>query len=341
MASPDSASLRRLMVGVLLVPVIVTLALSAFAWSSSRLAPRDLPVGVVAPMPAAEKLKSGLQRGDAFDVHSYASESEAREAIRDRDVYGAFVVSPKGVTTLTATAASSPVAQVVTKAGDALAGQVAGKEATARTVDVVASDPDDPNGTGFSSSVLPLVLTGVLSAILIVMLSKPGMLQLGGLLTAAALAGVCGGLIVQSWLGVVDGNWAVNASVMGLTVFAISVMSAGSAALIGRAGMVCVSLLMVFLGNPFAGVSSAPEMLPEPAGWIGQMLPPGAGGNLLRGTAFFDGAAGAAPLTVLLVWAGLGVTGVLFGIRRSGAEPVGDDEPAPSRDVEFSRGSAG
>ncbi|MFD0308741.1 ABC transporter permease [Streptomyces sp. NPDC127119] len=341
MASPDSASLRRLMVGVVLVPVIVTMALSAFAWSSSRLAPRDLPVAVVASMPGADKLTSGLQRGDAFDVHSYDSEDAAREAIRDRDVYGAFVVSPQGVTTLTATAASVPVSRVVIEVGNGLAKKIGGKDATARTVDVVAADPQDPLATGFSSSVLPLVLTGVLSAILIVMLSKPGLLQLGSLIGAAALSGVCAGLIVQSWLGIVGGNWVANASVMGLTVFVISVMSAGSAAVVGRSGMVAVSLLMVFMGNPFAGVSSAPEMLPEPAGWIGQMLPPGAGGNLLRGTAFFDGAAVGVPLAVLLVWAGLGVTGLLFGARGSAAEPVGDGEPAPVKEVELSRETAG
>ncbi len=340
MTSPDSASLRRLAVGVVLVPIIVTLALSAFAWASARLAPRDLPVGVVASMPQADALKRGLQRGDALDVHSYASEDEARQAIRDRDVYGAFVVSPQGVTTLTASAASAPVTQVVTRAGAELAVRVGGEGATARAVDVVPADSDDPMGTGFSSSVLPLVLTGVLSAILLITLSKPGLMQLGGLTAAAVLAGVCGGLIVQSWLGIVSGNWAVNASVMGLTVLAISVMSAGSSALIGRAGVVCVSLLMVFLGNPFAGVSSAPEMLPEPAGLIGQLLPPGAGGTMLRGTAFFDGAAVAGPLAVLLVWTGLGMAGVLLGARRSGAEPVREGV-APARDAELSKGPIG
>jgi hypothetical protein len=36
---------------------------------------------------------------------------------------------------------------------------------------------------------------------------------------------------------------------------------------------------------------------------IGQLLPPGAGGNLLRSTGFFDGAGGAEHLTVLAVWA--------------------------------------
>jgi hypothetical protein len=313
------------MVGVVLVPIIVILALSAFAWSSARLQPRDLPVGLVASMPGAESLRGGLQQGDALDVRTYTDEEEAREAIRDRDVYGALVVSPEGVTTLTASAASASATQVIIGAGERLAGEMG--SGGARTVDVVPADPDDPNGSGFSSSVLPLVLTGVLSSIIIVGVSRPGMAQLGGLVTAAALAGLSGGLIIQSWLGILDGNWLVNSSVMGLTVLTISVMSAGSAALIGRAGLVVISLLMVFLGNPFAGVSSAPEMLPEPAGLIGQLLPPGAGGNLLRGTAFFDGAGGSAPVTVLLVWAALGITGILLGSRRAGAEPA-EEEPA-------------
>ena len=46
---------------------------------------------------------------------------------------------------------------------------------------------------------------------------------------------------------------------------------------------------MIFLGNPFSGVTSAPELLPAPADWLGRLLPPGAGGTLLRSTAYFDG----------------------------------------------------
>jgi hypothetical protein len=49
---------------------------------------------------------------------------------------------------------------------------------------------------------------------------------------------------------------------------------------------------MVLIGNPFSGVGTGPELLPQPVGAIGQLLPPGAGGNLLRSTAFFDGAGG-------------------------------------------------
>jgi hypothetical protein len=56
---------------------------------------------------------------------------------------------------------------------------------------------------------------------------------------------------------------------------------AGLAALFGRAGAALGALLVVLVGNPLSGVASAPELPPEPAGAIGQMLPPGAGGSLL------------------------------------------------------------
>ena len=60
---------------------------------------------------------------------------------------------------------------------------------------------------------------------------------------------------------------------------------------------------MVLIGNPFSGVGSAPELLPQPIGAIGQLMPPGAGGNLLRSTGFFDGA-GAPAATSPSWWRG-------------------------------------
>jgi hypothetical protein len=54
-------------------------------------------------------------------------------------------------------------------------------------------------------------------------------------------------------------------------------------------------------------LTSAPEMLPQPWGVVGQFLPPGAGGTLLRSVAFFDGAGAAVPGWVLAAWAGVGL----------------------------------
>jgi hypothetical protein len=74
---------------------------------------------------------------------------------------------------------------------------------------------------------------------------------------------------------------------------------------------------MVLVGNPFAGVASGPEMLPQPVGAIGQLMPPGAGGNLLRSTGFFDGAAAGGHVLVLAAWGLAGLTGLLAAAARS------------------------
>ena len=114
-------------------------------------------------------------------------------------------------------------------------------------------------------------------------------------------------------LGIIEGPWLLNVGVVALAVLAIASVIAGLNALIGPAGIALGALLIVFVGNPWSGIASAPELLPKAAGLIGQLLPPGAGGNLLRNTAFFDGAGGGGQLAVLLVWTALGLGAIMAG----------------------------
>ena len=44
---------------ILIVPLVVALVLTLFAWPSARLEPRDLPIGVAGPPAAAEALERG------------------------------------------------------------------------------------------------------------------------------------------------------------------------------------------------------------------------------------------------------------------------------------------
>jgi hypothetical protein len=94
---------------------------------------------------------------------------------------------------------------------------------------------------------------------------------------------------------------------------------------LGDKGAILGALTMILIGNPFSGMGSAPEMLPEPVGAVGQLMPPGAGGNLLRSTGLFDGAAAAGHATVLAVWAVAGL-GLLLAsglrARRVATTPV-------------------
>ena len=151
------------------------------------------------------------------------------------------------------------------------------------------------------------------------------------LAAGSALAEVAATLIIDSWLGVVDGSWAANAGALSLTILAIGSVVAGLKALLGEPGVLLGALTMVLIGNPFSGVQSAPEMLPRPVGGLGQLLPPGAGGNILRSTGFFDGAAAGGHVAVLAAWVvgGLGLL-ALAAARGRWAQRAVAPAPAPA-----------
>jgi hypothetical protein len=101
----------------------------------------------------------------------------------------------------------------------------------------------------------------------------------------------------------------LNAGAIGLFAIATSATLAGLGALLGRAGIALGVIVVFLVGNPLSAVASAPELLPQPWGEIGQYLPVGAGATLLRSTAFFDGAGATTSLWVLL---GYAIIGLLF-----------------------------
>jgi hypothetical protein len=320
---------RALVAVVILVPLLVGLALAAFAWPAARMGPRDLPVGVVASGAAGVAIERRLAgESDAVEVHRFGDLAAAREAIAGREVYGAIVVAPEGTTILTASAASPVVAQLLQQAAAPSGGAVGA--GAARVVDVVPADPDDPRGAALAASVLPLVLAGMAAGLLVWRAGGPGLARWGALAFASAGAGLVAAGIAQGWLGVLGGDWLVNAGALGLTVLAVGATVAGLAALAGPAGAALGALLMVLVGNPLSGVASAPELLPQPAGAIGQLLPPGAGGSLLRSTAFFDGAGAAGPLAVLAAWVALGLVAAgLAALRRRRSGPVATPQADP------------
>jgi hypothetical protein len=93
----------------------------------------------------------------------------------------------------------------------------------------------------------------------------------------------------------------------------------GLKALMGEGGIAVTALTMIFIGNPFSAAGSAPELLPQPVGWLGQLLPPGAGSNLLRSTGYFDGAGASGHIWVLAAWAALGLGALAAAALRSRA----------------------
>ncbi|MFJ9711485.1 ABC transporter permease [Streptomyces sp. NPDC101234] len=114
---------REVAIAAVALPIVITLAVLAFAWPAGRISPRDVPVGIVGTGPASQHAVEGLARAKpgAFDFHLYPDQQAARSAIKSRDIYGAFAISGHSITVLKATAASPSVAQVLTDVGQQLA----------------------------------------------------------------------------------------------------------------------------------------------------------------------------------------------------------------------------
>ncbi|MEU1623719.1 ABC transporter permease [Streptomyces sp. NPDC005722] len=343
-------SWHRTVIATVALPLVISLAVMAFAWPASRIAPRDLPVGVVGTSTASQKAVEGLTHGkpDGFDFHLYTDQASARSAIKHREIYGAFVITPGHVTVLEATAASMPVAQLLTTSGQHLADQAAKaavkdptppgdasvrstaqKKAAAKkitkvkvkTVDIVPISASDPRGVVFVSALLPLTVCSIIIAALIAL--TPGRVsvrrRLVDLVAACAVTGLAAYLIAQGLLGALPHQHLATWAALSFTLLAISATSFGLVTLIGPPGLALSVALMVFVGNPFSGSTSAPELLPKAVDEIGQWLPPGAGAGLLRSTAYFDGNASAGHIVVLALWSALGLAAALLGGRRRSA----------------------
>ncbi|MGV9245311.1 ABC transporter permease [Streptomyces sp. NPDC003710] len=339
-------SLRRTVLMFVGLPLVISLAAMAYAWPASRIAPRDLPVGIVGTSTASQNAVESLARSEpgGFDFHLYPDRASARSAIENREVYGAFVITPGEVTVLEATAASTSVAQLLGMSGQQLAAHAAklpegtltppahhtshGSRArkgvaktvakvTVKTVDVVPTSKDDPRGVVFSSALLPLTICSILIAALITMsgLHLPGWRRFIDLVAVCAVSGLAAYLVTQGILGALPHQHVATWAALSLTMLAVSATSAGLIRLIGHPGLGLSAALMVFVGNPFSGSTSAPELLPKAVNDIGQWLPPGAGASLLRSTAYFDGNGSGGHIAVLILWSVLGLMSLVFGRR--------------------------
>jgi hypothetical protein len=305
---------------ILAVPVVVALILALFAWPSARLEPRDLPIGVAGAPAQAGAIEQRLaQREGAFEIERYADEAAARAAIEDREVYGAFVAGPGGAKVLTASAASPAVAQLITQAAEEQGGLP--------VEDVVAAGP---RGAALPSSVLPLLIAGILTGAVASTLVAGAAARAALVAVGSVLAGLVAAAIVQSWLDVVRGDWLINAGALSLMIAAIAAVVAGLNAVLGPKGIALGALLIVLVGNPLSGVASAPELLPRPVGDIGQLLSAGAGGNLLRSTGFFDGAGAGGHVAVLTAWLVAGLALLALAGLRDRRRAKAAAQPAPA-----------
>lgn len=130
-----------------------------------------------------------------------------------------------------------------------------------------------------------MALGGWIGAMVVMLLIKTH----GREASAAAVFAVTGGLVLtavlQYGIGTLDGNYLLTALGAMLGIAATAFVALGLRSAFGGAGLGVAAVILILLGNPLSGLASAPELLPAPWGALGQLLPPGATGSLIRNLA--------------------------------------------------------
>lgn len=275
-------------VGVLLL--VQAVLVCAFVLPGYKPEAHHVPVGVVGPAAVADALAA--KAGDDFSVTRYASEAAAREAIEEREVYGALIVDGSEQHLLTASAASPTVAQLLRGTAQAVSEDV-------EVSDLKPLDSDDPRGATINLLFLPLISVCFTAVLALGALGLSARKLIGAVSLFGALGGLAVTALIAYGLGAMPGDYLALSGVMALSILAMALPTAALHRLFGQAGIALGAVLFLVIANPASGNGTAPELLPGFWRWISQLMPPGAGGTGLRNTSYFDGNALAQPLLVL------------------------------------------
>ncbi|MFD5141869.1 hypothetical protein [Streptomyces sp. NPDC058401] len=327
-----SATGRKLTLVVLGLAALITTMLCAFALPSLHSGPHRVPIGVTGSDGVPEALRQSAD-GEAWDVRRYPSPAALREAVEDRDIAGGLAVTAHRIDVYTATAGGPSATSALTALGDGVAAQ----QGTRATVhDLAPFTEDDPRGAGMTAALLPMIFGGIFPALILgsVFPGHRGLrTRIAGALLFSLVAGAAIAAVLQFATHSVDGNYWLTALGLALGTAALSTTLLGLQALLGMAGFALGGALMMLLGNPLSGLATGPHWLPT--GWaaLGQLLPPGASGSLLRANAFFDGSGAGLPALTLAVWTGSGIALALLADRRGRRPATARSEAAVARPV--------
>ncbi|WP_053205224.1 hypothetical protein [Jiangella muralis] len=309
--TPSPPAWRQLAAVIAGLTVLLVALLSAFALPPLHSGPNDVPIAVAGD----EGGLAGELETHGFAVTPAADADAARALILDREAYGAILLDASGRPDelLVASAASNAVATQLRALGTELGVQT--------ITDVRPFPADDPTGAGLSAGALPLALGGWIAAVVLLMTVRGPARQAAGAAVFAVVAGLTVTALLRFVFGTFDGAYWATAAAAALGISATAWAILGLRTALGNAGLAVGAIALILLGNPLSGLASAPELLPAGWGALGQLLPPGATGSLLRSVAYFDGAGAAGPLLVLACWLAGGVALFALGVRRAAAAP--------------------
>ena len=316
----DRETVRRAVIATALVLLIGL----GFVWSyvGALHEPRfhDVELAVAGPAALAQRLDAT----NAFSTTRVSTRAAAVRRIDERKAFGAIVARPDGFEILTAQAAGIAVATGI--ASDLPARlRAAGRGARITVTDVRPLPRVDSRGITPFYLAVGLVVAGYLGAAFLGLVfgTKPlgrrvwwRLLVVG---VIALLMGLLSAALVNA-IGPLRGDYLALALAGVLLCFAVGNLAVGLQAALGVLGTGMAILLFVVLGNPSSGGPFSTELLPGFWRAIGPWLPTGAGVDLIRNIAYFDGNATARPIAVLAGWT---LIGILLAALFARVRPLG------------------
>ncbi|MGV1033693.1 MAG: hypothetical protein ACOYBP_00520 [Microbacteriaceae bacterium] len=313
--------------------IAVLVLLLAFLWPTKTASAHDIPVSVVGPASSVSMVEEALaeKASGTFEFVEATDRQAAVDQIETRQTYGAIVLgSTVGQLpeVLTAPAASPVVSQLLNGVASGLQAQLAQQVAAAggdaskvvvTVTPIVPLSEADANGSGLAAAAFPLAFGGMLGGVLISLLVIGAVRRLLAVLGFSIASGLLVALVLQTWFGYLQGDFAVNALALGLAIAAMTAFIVGCTSLMGRPGIAVGGVVTMLFANPLAAATMPYQFLAEPWGQIGQLMVPGAAAWLLRSLSYFPDAPTASQWTVLLVWLGIGIVLTLIGHFRARA----------------------
>ena len=283
-----------------------------FTWPIVTAEPRNVPIGLVGPSHLTEAIAEKLdaQRPGAFSIEFFDTSSEATSAIESKEIYGAIEIGAQ-TRTLVATAGNSGVAQLINELGSAINESMLASQGivypSPEIVELAPLPKEDPRGQVLGSAALPLVIAGISLGALAALRGGTRWSQISVVAAGSAVTGLSLAYILNQGVAVLPGdNWLTELAISGV-IGAVSITLLGAHRLAGMVGFGTLAATYFLLGNPLSGISIPAEFYVDGWGEFGQLLPLGAGFELIKRINFFELAETAPQWWVLASWMAFGV----------------------------------
>jgi hypothetical protein len=294
--------------------------------------PRNMPFGVTGSSPVVTAAESKKVDGNqvSFVNTQYASEADARQAIDQGKLYGAYIAGTSSDTLLTVPAKSFDALTVV----EPLFVSAAAEARRPLHVEQVKPLPQDKDPVGAVAGLLllPTIVGGLVAAILLFKATSltaqrwRAAILLGFALFGALLTDLIAGPLIGAYAG--DRFWPLLPCFALVTVMVSLVTAALLAMLRGAVAIVLALLIFIVVGLAASGqIGSA--LLPTYWQAIGAALPPHYAVNLFTNVLYFSSNNITTPIIVLVAWVLVAV--VVLGYRewlRPPAHPAEQDAGA-------------